>query len=88
MTFVQFSAVIVAVVSIIFVCLALKKAQNPFKSAFLSAFFGVASLGAVNLLSLYTGVTLAVNYVTSFVTVVLGAPGVICLLMLKLLVQY
>ncbi len=87
MSFPQFAALAVGIISLVLVFAELKKAQSPMKNAAVSAFFGAASLGAVNLMSLYTGVTIAINYFTSFVAVVLGAPGVICLLMLRLLFQ-
>ena len=41
------------------------------------------ALGAVNLLGSYTGVTLALNYAAAYASVVLGAPGVITLLVLR-----
>ncbi len=87
MSFSQFTAALVGIVSLICVCVQLKKTDKPLKNALVSAFFGAASLGAVNLMSLYTGVSIAVNYFTSFAAVVLGAPGIICLLLLRLLFQ-
>ena len=45
----------------------------------------MGALGAVNLLAPVTGVSLALNWATSFMAVVLGAPGVITLLLLDLL---
>ena len=37
----------------------------------------------MNLLGSYTGVTLALNYAAAYASVVLGAPGVITLLVLR-----
>ena len=48
-----------------------------------SAFGGIAALAAVDVLAGYTGVALALNYATAFVAVVLGAPGVVMLLLLR-----
>lgn len=49
-----------------------------------SAAMGAAALGAVNLTGLVTGVVLPVNLFTALVTLVLGAPGVVSLLVLQL----
>ena len=45
---------------------------------------GCAALGAMNLTGLVTGVVLPLNLFTLFVTTVLGAPGVVSLLVLQL----
>lgn len=50
-----------------------------------TSYIGLGAFAAVNLLAGYTGVTLSLNYFTSFVTVVLGAPGVICMLVVRVL---
>lgn len=49
-----------------------------------SAAMGAAALGAVNLTGLATGVALPVNLFTVLVTLVLGAPGVVGMLVLRL----
>lgn len=49
-----------------------------------SAAMGAAAMGAVNLTGLVTGVVLPVNLFTALVTLVLGAPGVVGLLVLQL----
>lgn len=49
-----------------------------------SAAMGAAAMGAVNLTGLVTGVVLPVNLFTALVTLVLGAPGVVGLLVLRL----
>ena len=48
---------------------------------------GVGALGAVNALAPFTGVALALNHLTAFAAVVLGAPGVLLLLLLRLLLR-
>ncbi len=46
---------------------------------------GVACLGVLALLAPYSGIVLALNWFTAFVAVVLGAPGVVTLLLLRVL---
>ena len=62
---------------------ALCRLKHPFSAALINAVGGAAALGAVNLLAQYTGVSVAFNYGTSFAACVLGAPGVIALLILR-----
>ena len=52
------------------------------------AFGGAAALGAVNLMAGFTGVTIALNYATSFVAIVLGAPGVVLLLLMRVWILF
>lgn len=75
MILVQTIGVFAALMSVIGVVLAASKAKRPLLRALGSAVCGAASLGAVNLLAGYTGVSIALNYATAFVAVVLGAPG-------------
>lgn len=49
-----------------------------------SAAMGLTALGAVNLTGLITGVTLPWNLFTLLVCIVLGAPGVVSMLVLQL----
>lgn len=46
---------------------------------------GIATLGAAALLAPFTGLALAVNWFTAFAAVVLGAPGVVTMLLLRVL---
>lgn len=78
-------ALFAALLSLVCVLAVLRRARRPLLRAVGSAACGVGALGAVNLLAGYTGVALALNYVTAFATVVLGAPGVLLLLVLRLL---
>ena len=66
----------------------LRRAKYPVRTALYSAAMGIAALSAVNLLAGYTGVTVSLNYATSFTAVVLGAPGVVLLLGLRLLLLF
>lgn len=85
MVLVQTIAVFAALISTADVVLAAQKAKKPVRRALGSALCGVASLGAVNLMAGYTGVAIALNYATAFVAVVLGAPSVVTLLLLRVL---
>lgn len=85
MILVQTIGVFAALLSTAGVVLAAKKAKRPLRRALGSAVCGIASLGAVNLMAGYTGVAIALNYATAFVAVVLGAPGVVTLLLLRVL---
>ncbi|MEE0757280.1 pro-sigmaK processing inhibitor BofA family protein [Allofournierella sp.] len=67
--------------------LAAARHRRPGGAALSSAVAGVAALGAVNMLAPFTGVGLALNWFTSFAAVVLGVPGVICLLAMRLIFQ-
>ncbi len=85
MTFNMFLAVSAAIICIVVICIALKKTKKPFKEAFLNAFCGIACLGAVNLFGMQTGVFIGINYFTAFVVTVLGAPGAISLLIIRVI---
>ncbi|WP_367924882.1 pro-sigmaK processing inhibitor BofA family protein [uncultured Ruthenibacterium sp.] len=88
MTFVQTVALCWAFVCIAGVAAVLSKTKHPFFSALKSAFCGAAALGAVNLMAGFTGVTIALNYATSFVAIVLGAPGVVLLLLMRVWILF
>ena len=59
--------------------------RRPVRSILAGAVCGVAALAALALLAPYTGVSLPLNRFTGFVAAVLGAPGVIGLLLLRLM---
>ena len=96
MILVQTIGVFAALMSVIGVVLAASKAKRPLLRALgnsvvplvFLAVCGAASLGAVNLLAGYTGVSIALNYATAFVAVVLGAPGVVTMLLLRVLLLF
>ncbi|MDO5601702.1 MAG: pro-sigmaK processing inhibitor BofA family protein [Oscillospiraceae bacterium] len=50
-----------------------------------SALCGIGALAAVNLFSAYTGVSIALNFVTAFFSVVYSLPGVVLLLLSRIL---
>ena len=67
------------------VAIAATRAKHPIRTALASGVLGTACLGAVNLTAVYTGVSIALSYGTALCAVVLGAPGVILMLCLRLL---
>lgn len=75
----------IALVSTAIVILYAQKSKRPILKCTASAVCGAAALGAVNLLASYTGVGLVINYFSAFISIVLGVPGVILLLALRVL---
>ncbi len=83
MMFVETIALFAALVSLLGTAAAAKDARHPVRRALSGALSGAAALGAVNLMAGYTGITIALNYATAFMAVVLGAPGVVTMLLLR-----
>lgn len=88
MMFVETVALFAALVSLFGTVAAALKAQHPIRRALSGAVSGAAALGAVNLMAGFTGVSIALNYATAFVAVVLGAPGVVTMLLLRALLLF
>lgn len=65
------------------VLLALIKGGKPVRGAISSVTGGLLSLLAVDVTGVFTGVTLGINPLTLGAGTVLGAPGIITLLVLK-----
>ena len=84
MNFFFITAAIIAVICVIWWTVRSEKGATSFV---LSALQGLAALCAVNLTGLVTGVTLAVNWYTVASFIVLGMPGVIGALILKLIIN-
>ncbi len=76
-----------AIVTVICVIWWTVKSEKGARSFALSALQGIAAMCAVNLTGLMTGVTLAVNWYTTATFIVLGMPGVIGALVLKLIMN-
>lgn len=76
---------ILAAAGVVIVAAAAARARHPFRALTLSALCGAALLAALQALQPYTGFALSLNRVTGYVCAVLGAPGVIGLLFLTLL---
>lgn len=69
-----------------FLCLIkMIKSKHFFKAIFISALSGIGCIFAVNLLSDFTGVNLAVNWFTLSFSALLGPCGSIGLVLLQLL---
>ena len=77
----------VAAAVLLAVGLAAARHRRPAASGLAGAVAGVAALGAVNVLAPFPGVGLALNWVTSVKAGVLGVPGVIWLLFMRLLLR-
>ena len=71
-----------AAVCLLAVSRAAAASSHPGRAALGGAVLGVAALGLVNLTAAFTGVSLPFNWFTAFTSVVLGAPGVVSLLVL------
>lgn len=56
------------------------RAKNPLKKTFFSMLKGIATLVAVNILSVFTGVTLPVSLLSLAIAAVVGMPGVTAML--------
>ena len=76
---------VLGVLAAVFVAWAAAKSKKPIRTAMYSGVLGAASLGAVNIAASYTGVAIALNYGTALIAVVLGVPGVITMLLLRVL---
>lgn len=67
------------------VLIALFRSGRPVRGLLGSSVQGICALAAVNVAGTFTGVSLGLNWLTGGVCAVLGIPGVITLLLLKLL---
>lgn len=63
----------------------LSNSKRPYLTTLVCAGSGIGALILVSFLSTYTGVGLGINFLTSGISVLLGIPGVITLLALKLI---
>lgn len=79
---------IMAILIAFLVIYALTKTKKPYKTAFKSAVSGLSALLFVNLISGRTGCYIGVNTATVFISTILSVPGVICLLIMKLIYHY
>ena len=64
---------------------ALLYSRKPIRNLFGSVFQGICALAAVDVAGMFTGVSLGINWFTLGVCGTLGVPGVITLLLLKLI---
>lgn len=56
------------------------RAKNPLKRTFFSMLKGIATLAAVNILGVFTGVTLPISLLSLMISAVVGIPGVAAML--------
>lgn len=59
--------------------------KKPIRSLLTSAVQGICAMAAVNVLSVFSGVTVGLTVFTTYMATVLGLPGVITLLCLQAL---
>ena len=67
------------------VAVALIKSGKPIRGLVGSGAQGICALAAVNIAGAFTGVSLGLNLLTMLSCVVLGIPGVVTMLILKLI---
>lgn len=79
---------IFAAAALVCVSAGFSRTRHPLTNAAKSAVSGLSAMLMVNLVSSYTGCYIAVNRATVFVSTVLSLPGVICLLLLKIIYNY
>ena len=63
------------------------KTKHFLSSFFLSAVSGIGALLAVNLVSQATGVSIALNYITTTVSAFMGLPGVTAMVLSQLILK-
>lgn len=69
------------------ILIALFRTQKPIRSLLGSGIQGICALAAVNVAGAFTGISLGLNLFSGLCCVVLGIPGVISLLLLKLIMN-
>ena len=67
------------------VLIALFKNQKPVRTLIGSGVQGICALAAVNITGFFTGVSVGINTFTALVCLVLGVPGVVATLALKVI---
>lgn len=77
--------IIVGVAIALVVLIAAAKTGKPLRRIAVSGTQGLCAMGVVDLLGAFTGVSLGFNWLSVSVCAALGLPGVITMLMLKLL---
>lgn len=77
-----------AAVMLAVMALAYSKANHPYLTAAKNAISGISALLLINLISGATGCYIGVNTVTVFISTVLSLPGVLALLVMKIIFNY
>lgn len=78
----------ICVCSVIAVIYSATRTKKPLLKGTACALCGAAALGAVNLVAQYTGVGIALNYASAFTAIVLGIPGVVLMLVLRIVLLF
>ncbi|MEG2923533.1 MAG: pro-sigmaK processing inhibitor BofA family protein [Oscillospiraceae bacterium] len=78
----------IALSSVLFVAVTASRSKRPMLRGVASAMCGIAALGTVNLLAPFTDVGLLLNYASAFIAVVLSVPGVVMMLILRVLLLF
>lgn len=84
----KISVYIVGIIIVLAVLSALRRTRRPVKAFLGSGVQGICALAAVNVAGAFTGVSLGLNMLSGLCCAVLGIPGVITLLILKVIINY
>ncbi len=77
-----------AMLILVAMAVAFSKTAHPYFTALKSAVSGLSALLLVNLVSGATGCYIAINTATVFIATVLSLPGVVALLVMKIIFHY
>lgn len=72
---------------VIAMLVALIKTKKPVRALVGSGVQGICALAAVNVAGIFTGVSLGLNLLTGLCCLILGIPGVISLLIIKIIMN-
>ena len=79
----RFLLICVIVFLTLFFIQVIVRARNPIKKMLVSMIKGIATLVVVNILGIFTGVTLPVSLLSLLIAAVVGIPGVTAMLILN-----
>lgn len=79
----RFLLICVIVFLTLFFIQVIVRARNPIKKMLVSMIKGIATLVVVNILGIFTGVTLPVSLLSLSIAAVVGIPGVTAMLILN-----
>lgn len=74
-------------IGVLAVLIAMFKSKHFMRSLLVTAFQGIASMLAVNVIGLVSGVTIALNWYTLSAVGLFGMPGCIALTIIRLIMQ-
>lgn len=79
----RFLLICVIVFLLLFFIQVIVRAKNPIKKMLISMIKGIATLVAVNIIGIFTGVTLPISLLSLAIAAVVGIPGVTAMLILN-----